>query len=53
MAKGKRLMNREELDSDMERSIVDNVERGKVLDGMIGYILQSTQASTLLSFFTA
>lgn len=46
VAKGKRLMKRHHLMDEVEKSIEDKIERGKVLEGLLGYILSSTQVFT-------
>lgn len=51
--KGKRIMKLPHLMSEMETVIDDKVERNQVLEGVLGYILCSTQVSnyTLFSFW--
>lgn len=44
---GKRLMKRSNLMAEVEKSIEDKIERGKVLEGLLGYILSSTQVLIL------
>lgn len=43
VAKGNRLMKCHHLMDEVEKSIEDKTERGKVLEGLLGYILSSTQ----------
>lgn len=43
--KGKRMMKLNHLMDEMERVIDDKVERNHVLEGVLGYILCSTQVS--------
>lgn len=43
VAAGKRLMKYHEIMEDMEKSIEDNAEMSKLLDGLLGYILSSTK----------
>lgn len=40
---GTRLMKYQQLKEETEKSIEDEVERGKVLEGSLGQILSSTQ----------
>lgn len=39
-------MKRHHLMDEVEKSIEDKIERGKVLEGLLGYILSSTQVFT-------
>ncbi|KAH9780764.1 hypothetical protein WN944_014932 [Citrus x changshan-huyou] len=48
VAKGKRLMKRHHLMDEVEKSIEDKIERGKVLEGLLGYILSSTQEAAVV-----
>lgn len=40
---GTRLMKYQQLKEEIEKSIEDEVERGKVLEGSLGQVLSSTQ----------
>lgn len=48
--KGKRIMKLPHLMSEMETVIDDKVERNQVLEGVLGYILCSTQVSNYTFF---
>jgi sucrose synthase len=52
ISKGKRLMKNQALMDEMERSMDDKVEKDKLMEGFLGYIICSTQvicSVTLLS----
>ncbi|KAK2664616.1 hypothetical protein Ddye_003190 [Dipteronia dyeriana] len=50
---GKRLMKRQHLMGELEKSIEDKNERSKVLDGLLGYILSSTQDAAVVPPYVA
>ncbi|KAJ4974327.1 hypothetical protein NE237_007501 [Protea cynaroides] len=52
-SKGRRLMKIHNLMEEMERSIHDKLERAKVLEGLLGYILCSTQEAAVVPPFVA
>lgn len=43
VAMGKRLMKMQRVMEELEKSIEDKHERSKVLEGLLGYIISSTQ----------
>ncbi|KAL5545176.1 hypothetical protein UlMin_008960 [Ulmus minor] len=45
---GKRLMRSHHIMGEMEKSIEDKLERAKVLEGLLGYILTSTQEAAVV-----
>lgn len=49
--KGKRLMKIHHLMRELEQVIDDNTERTQLLDGLLGYILCTTQVPTLFLHF--
>ncbi|KAJ4713602.1 Sucrose synthase [Melia azedarach] len=53
VAMGKRLMKRSNLMAEVEKSIEDKIERGKVLEGLLGYILSSTQEAAIVPPYVA
>ncbi|KAJ7975337.1 Sucrose synthase [Quillaja saponaria] len=53
VASGKRLMKLPHIMEDTEKCIEDNVERGKVLQGLLGYILSSTQEAAVVPPYVA
>lgn len=50
IVKGKRIMKLQHLMNEMETVIDDKVERNQVLEGVLGYILCSTQVFFFSSF---
>ncbi|EXB80246.1 Sucrose synthase 2 [Morus notabilis] len=48
VSKGKRLMKGHNIMEEVEKSIEDKVERSKVLEGMLGYILISTREAAVV-----
>ncbi|PON63254.1 Sucrose synthase [Trema orientale] len=48
VAQGKRLMKAHNIMEEVEQSIEDKNERSKVLEGMLGYILTSTQEAAVV-----
>ncbi|KAL5748702.1 hypothetical protein ACOSQ2_025999 [Xanthoceras sorbifolium] len=50
---GKRLMKRQHLMGELEKSIEDKNERSKVLDGLLGYILSCTQEAAVVPPYVA
>ncbi|KAI4347346.1 hypothetical protein L6164_008162 [Bauhinia variegata] len=53
VADGKRLMKRQEIMEDVEKSIEDKAERNKVLQGLLGYILSATQEAAVVPPYVA
>ncbi|KAI3982981.1 hypothetical protein MKX01_010464 [Papaver californicum] len=53
IAKGKRLMKLQNLMDEMEKSIDDKLERTQVLEGLLGYILCSTQEAAVVPPYVA
>ncbi|KAJ6677209.1 hypothetical protein OIU85_010389 [Salix viminalis] len=53
IAPGKRLMKRQHIMDEVYRSIQDEKERQKVLEGLFGYILSSTQEAAVVPPFVA
>ncbi|KAF8378861.1 hypothetical protein HHK36_030210 [Tetracentron sinense] len=53
IAKGRRIMKLQHLMEEMEKSIEDKLERTKVLEGFIGYILCSTQEASVVPPYVA
>ncbi|KAF3438388.1 hypothetical protein FNV43_RR21150 [Rhamnella rubrinervis] len=53
VASGKRLMKYQEIMEDMEKSIEDQAERSKVLEGLLGYILSSTKEAVVVPPYVA
>ncbi|KAF6174602.1 hypothetical protein GIB67_006254, partial [Kingdonia uniflora] len=53
VAKGRRIMKVHQLMAEMEKSIEDKLERTKVLDGLLGYILCSTQEAVVVPPYVA
>lgn len=49
VGQGRRIMKLHHLREEMEKSIEDKLERAKVLESLLGYILSSTQ---VLNFFS-
>lgn len=52
LEKGRRIMKIHHLMEEMERVIVDKSERNQVLEGILGFILSSTQVLNLFILFT-
>ncbi|KAJ8752468.1 hypothetical protein K2173_004756 [Erythroxylum novogranatense] len=52
-ASGRRLMKHHHIMEEMKESIQDNVERQKVLEGLLGYILSSTQEAAVVPPYVA
>ncbi|XP_021292044.1 sucrose synthase 7 [Herrania umbratica] len=48
VATGKRLLKRQLLMEEVEKSIDDKVERSKILEGLIGFIVMSTQEAAVV-----
>ncbi|XP_010270733.1 PREDICTED: sucrose synthase 7-like isoform X6 [Nelumbo nucifera] len=48
VSKGRRLIKRQHLMDEMEKTIEDKLERAKVLEGLLGYILASTQEAAVV-----
>ncbi|OMO49912.1 Sucrose synthase [Corchorus capsularis] len=53
VATGKRLLKRQHLMDEVEKSIEDKVERSKILEGLIGFILISTQEAAVVPPYVA
>lgn len=49
--KGKRLMKLHHLMGEMEQVIEDEAERNQLLEGLLGYILCTTQVGLILNLF--
>ncbi|GKV21483.1 hypothetical protein SLEP1_g31459 [Rubroshorea leprosula] len=49
VASGKRLLKRQHLMEEVEKTIEDKVERSEVLEGLIGFILISTEEAAVVS----
>ncbi|KAK5782984.1 sucrose synthase 6-like [Gossypium arboreum] len=50
---GKRLLKRQQLMDEVENSIEDKAERSKILEGLIGFILVSTQEAAVIPPYVA
>ncbi|KAF5730257.1 sucrose synthase 6 [Tripterygium wilfordii] len=48
VSEGKRLMKRQHIMEEVEKSIEDKAERKKVLEGLLGFILSSTQEAAVV-----
>ncbi|KAK7314735.1 hypothetical protein VNO77_33263 [Canavalia gladiata] len=53
VARGKRLMKQHHIMEDVETTVEDKVERKKLLEGMLGYILSSTQEAAVVPPYVA
>ncbi|XP_011047767.1 PREDICTED: sucrose synthase 7-like isoform X1 [Populus euphratica] len=53
VATGRRLMKRQHIMDEVDKSIQDKNERQKVLEGLLGYILSSTQEAAVVPPFVA
>ncbi|CAK7327902.1 unnamed protein product [Dovyalis caffra] len=53
VAPGKRLMKRQHIMDEVDKSIQDKSERKKVLEGLLGYILSCTQEAAVVPPFVA
>ncbi|KAK9996706.1 hypothetical protein SO802_021392 [Lithocarpus litseifolius] len=53
VAMGKRLMKRQHTMEEVEKSIEDKHERSKMLEGLLGYILNSTQEAAVVPPYVA
>ncbi|XP_027357337.1 sucrose synthase 7-like [Abrus precatorius] len=53
VASGKRLMKHQHIMEDVERTVEDKVEMKKLLEGMLGYILSSTQEAAVVPPYVA
>ncbi|XWS60046.1 hypothetical protein CRYUN_Cryun07bG0000300 [Craigia yunnanensis] len=53
VATGKRLLKRQHLMDEVEKSIVDKFERSKILEGLIGFIVISTQEAAVVPPYVA
>ncbi|WRX18651.1 Sucrose synthase - like 2, partial [Theobroma cacao] len=53
VATGKRLLKRQLLMEEVEKSIEDKVERSKILEGLIGFIVISTQEAAVVPPYIA
>ncbi|XP_058090484.1 sucrose synthase 7-like isoform X2 [Magnolia sinica] len=53
ISQGKRLMKNKQLMEELEKSIDDKVERTKVLEGLLGYIISSTQEAAVVPPYIA
>lgn len=52
VAMGKRLMKMQHVMEELEKSIEDKHERSKVLEGLLGYIISSTQVYIIYIYHT-
>ncbi|CAD5182029.1 unnamed protein product [Musa acuminata subsp. malaccensis] len=53
VSKGKRVMKNPQLMEELEKSIDDEAEKAKVMEGFLGYIICSTQEAVVLPPFVA
>ncbi|XP_061347986.1 sucrose synthase 7-like [Gastrolobium bilobum] len=53
VASGKRLIKRHHIMEDVEKTVEDKVERSKLLEGLLGYILSSTQEAAVVPPYVA
>ncbi|PKA60622.1 Sucrose synthase 7 [Apostasia shenzhenica] len=53
VSKGKRLMKNQQLMEELEKSMDDKVEKTKLMEGFLGYIICSTQEAAVLPPFVA
>ncbi|KAL0927493.1 hypothetical protein M5K25_001667 [Dendrobium thyrsiflorum] len=53
VSKGKRLMKNQQLMEELEKSMDDKVEKNKLMEGLLGYIIFSTQEAVVLPPFVA
>ncbi|KAJ1692503.1 hypothetical protein LUZ63_009201 [Rhynchospora breviuscula] len=53
VSKGKRLMKNKHLMDELEKSMDDKVEKDKLMEGFLGYIICSTQEAVVLPPFVA
>ncbi|KAF3320406.1 sucrose synthase [Carex littledalei] len=53
ISKGKRLMKNQQLMEELEKSMDDKVEKDKLMEGFLGYIICSTQEAVVLPPFVA
>uniref|UniRef100_A0A2N9GHN0 Sucrose synthase n=1 Tax=Fagus sylvatica TaxID=28930 RepID=A0A2N9GHN0_FAGSY len=53
VATGKRSMKRQQITEEVDKSIEDKNERSKVLEGLLGYILSSTQEAAVVPPYVA
>ncbi|KAJ0106180.1 hypothetical protein Patl1_19509 [Pistacia atlantica] len=53
VATGNKLMKRQQLMDELEKVIEDELERSKVLEGLLGYILSTTQEAAIVPPYVA
>ncbi|KAJ9140805.1 hypothetical protein P3X46_031405 [Hevea brasiliensis] len=53
VATGKKLLKRQHIMDEMEKSIQDKVERKRVLEGLLGYIMSATQEAAVIPPYVA
>ncbi|KAJ0966792.1 hypothetical protein J5N97_023709 [Dioscorea zingiberensis] len=53
VSKGKRLMKNKQLMAELEKSMDDKVEKARLMEGFLGYIICSTQEAVVLPPFVA
>lgn len=53
VSKGRRLMKNQQLMEELERSVDDNLEKTKLEEGFLGYIICSTQEAVVLPPFVS
>ncbi|KAL4316564.1 hypothetical protein AHAS_Ahas15G0297700 [Arachis hypogaea] len=53
VARGKRLLKHQQIMEDLEKAVEDRGERNKLLEGLLGYILSSTQEAAVVPPYVA
>lgn len=50
VSQGKRLMKRQQLLDELDKSVDDKADKDQLLQGFLGYVISSTQVGELLTF---
>ncbi|KAJ3672311.1 hypothetical protein LUZ60_007032 [Juncus effusus] len=53
VSKGKRLMKNQQLMEELEKSMDDKIEKNKLMEGFLGYVIVSTQEAVVIPPFVA